>query len=158
MKKAASVFASALVLVSVVGLAQTPSQAPPANEFLAAIFATPAANSACPMPQGEVALRSDRRVATKLPTAGQTKAECRANCYPGGPIGIPVTCSGSTCNAVNRDCTIGERGHVTCDGTTYYCTNTCNLCQKCYDTGDCVACCWCGGGTIRGCGEACNGG
>lgn len=41
---------------------------------------------------------------------------CTADC---GPF-TDVSCSGSSCNAVNRSCP-GEQGHVTCDGTTYYC-------------------------------------
>lgn len=44
------------------------------------------------------------------------KADCTADC---GPF-TDVSCSGTVCNAVNRSCP-GERGHVTCDGTTYYC-------------------------------------
>ena len=45
-----------------------------------------------------------------------TKAECTADC---GPF-TDVSCSGATCNAVNRSCP-GQRGYVTCDTTTYYC-------------------------------------
>lgn len=41
---------------------------------------------------------------------------CTADC---GPY-TDVSCSGTTCNAVNRSCP-GERGHVTCGSSTYYC-------------------------------------
>ena len=44
------------------------------------------------------------------------KAMCTADC---GPF-TDVSCSGNVCNAANRSCP-GEQGHVTCDGTTYYC-------------------------------------
>ena len=36
-----------------------------------------------------------------------------------------ISCSGNTCIAVNRNCSIGERGYVTCDGNTTYCSQPC---------------------------------
>jgi hypothetical protein len=32
-----------------------------------------------------------------------------------------VSCSGEVCQAVNRNCSIGQRGYVTCDGVTTFC-------------------------------------
>jgi hypothetical protein len=32
-----------------------------------------------------------------------------------------VSCSGDVCTAVNRNCAVGERGYVTCDGNTTFC-------------------------------------
>ncbi|HEX7186274.1 MAG TPA: hypothetical protein VF756_30910 [Thermoanaerobaculia bacterium] len=49
--------------------------------------------------------------------SGETvNADCTASCgsYP------PVSCSGSTCFAVDRSCP-EQRGYATCDGVTYYC-------------------------------------
>jgi hypothetical protein len=56
------------------------------------------------------------------PTANN-KAFCQADC---GFFNLPVSCSGTTCSAVNQDqaCPAGP-GSVTCDGQTYYCASCC---------------------------------
>lgn len=48
------------------------------------------------------------------------KAVCTVDCG----LYAPVSCTGSTCNAVNRSCP-GEAGHVTCGTTTQYCPVCC---------------------------------
>jgi hypothetical protein len=48
---------------------------------------------------------------------------CTADC---GPF-TPVSCSASSCSAVNRSCP--EPGHVTCGTNTYYCP----ACPECTD-------------------------
>lgn len=50
-----------------------------------------------------------------------TTVFCSVDC---GMFAADVSCSGDTCNAVERSCP-GEPGHVTCDGVTYYCTPCC---------------------------------
>jgi hypothetical protein len=51
------------------------------------------------------------------------KSLCIADC---GDLNASVSCSGSTCSAVNQDqtCPAGP-GHVTCDGQTFYCAACC---------------------------------
>lgn len=36
-----------------------------------------------------------------------------------------ISCSGTTCSAVSRNCDIDQRGHVTCDGNTTQCSQPC---------------------------------
>lgn len=36
-----------------------------------------------------------------------------------------ISCTGSVCSAVSRNCAINERGYVTCDGVTTYCEEDC---------------------------------
>ena|GEM_PF-2553394 len=52
-----------------------------------------------------------------------TNSMCSADC---GYFNLPVSCSGSTCSAVNQDqtCPMGP-GSVTCDGHTTYCAACC---------------------------------
>lgn len=63
--------------------------------------------------------------AAKRPIPGQ-KALCSATaaCDVGS-----VSCSGNnsstSCTAVDRNCAVGEPGHVTCDGVTTTCSNPC---------------------------------
>ncbi len=63
--------------------------------------------------------------AAKRPAIGK-KALCTATaaCDVGS-----VSCSGNnsstSCTAVDRNCAVGERGHVTCDGVTTSCANAC---------------------------------
>jgi hypothetical protein len=45
------------------------------------------------------------------------KSVCSADC---GEY-ADVSCSGTTCNAVDRNCAAGQRGYVVCSGTTIYC-------------------------------------
>lgn len=63
----------------------------------------------CAVPPGQVEMAFD-------PGVGE-QAICIADCDPY----TDVTCSGSSCSAVDRDCEAGERGHVECDGNYTYC-------------------------------------
>jgi len=58
-------------------------------------------------------------LAAKRPAIGQ-KSFCSANCWDTGT----VSCSGTSCSAVNGNCP-SEPGHVTCDGITTWCPNPC---------------------------------
>lgn len=52
----------------------------------------------------------------------QRTVTCTADCQNG----TSVSCTASTnCSAIQRDCSVGERGHVTCNGVTTTCGNTC---------------------------------
>jgi len=127
-----------LVLCSAAA-SQTPSQAP---ITLASILGQPAVGGSCPTPQNGALF------AAKHPRLGLAKADCSASCGS-DPA---VSCSGSTCSAADRACN-GERGHVTCDGNTYWCPTVCctGNCCTCDQTGDCFACCRCDGGGIGYC-------
>ncbi len=145
-----------LAFVSAAAFAQTPSVAPLASEVLAAILGQSVTSEACPAP------RNDTLFAAKKPAKpGQFKScSATANCETG-----TVTCSVSgsgTCQAFNRDCSIGERGHVVCNGVTTNCPTTCGggctppvWCCQCDQTGDCFACCRCNGGGPGQCIQEC---
>jgi len=64
-------------------------------------------------------------LAARRPSIGY-KSMCTANCANGGT----VSCSGSTCSAVNGSCP-SEPGHVTCDGVT----TSCSACTGCGEIG-----------------------
>jgi hypothetical protein len=55
----------------------------------------------------------------------EMNATCTAVCQYGGN----VSCSGSSCSAVNQSCS-AQRGYATCDGFTYYCAACPNPCNK----------------------------
>lgn len=69
--------------------------------------------------------------AAKRPAAGQEKALCFAGASCGS---YSITCTGNnsttSCSAADRNCDIGERGHVTCDGVTTWCNEPCVNCDQ----------------------------
>jgi hypothetical protein len=153
--------AGALLLVSFAGFAQAPSRAPLTREALAMILGQPAAS--CATRPAKAALPAAKRPQI-LP--GKSLCSATANCDTG-----TVTCQGNnsttSCSAADRNCDIGERGHVTCDGVTTSCATACpapcstgtireRQCCQCGLTGDCFACCRCEGGSLFQCSEGCN--
>lgn len=62
-------------------------------------------------------------------TAGKPGAGTEATCMVTEDCdGLPdISCSGQTCSAVSRNCSLGgcDRGHVTCNGVTTYCSQVC---------------------------------
>lgn len=150
MKKA--VIVAVLALASAAGFAQTPSEAP---VNIAAILSQPSVSGACPSPQSEMLF-----AATRIGT-GLDKATCFANCG----ADPTVSCTGTTCTGVDRNCAVNQRGSVSCTTngvtTTTFCASTCpvsGFCGTCDATGDCFACCRCGGGGPRVCSLECGGG
>jgi hypothetical protein len=142
----ALIIACIMLFVSALGFAQTPSAAPLPSEALAAILGQ---TSDCAPAQNEVVLAADR------PQSGQYKALCFALAYcASGTVSCYGWNSVTSCSARDRNCSIGERGRVTCDGVTTYCPTACSQCEICDATGDCVACCRCAGGF--GCVKQCN--
>jgi len=96
---------------------------------LVALLATPlaAADGGCgsadaPVTLGQTVfntlpLASDASIDPEANPIG-SRATCTADCYPF----TDVTCSaGGTCTAVDRNCGVGEPGHVTCGSQTTYC-------------------------------------
>jgi hypothetical protein len=81
------------------------------------------------------------QLAAKGPAIGQ-KSECDATANCGG--GVTITCHGlSSCSAADRNCTVNEPGHVTCDGTPTSCTPACPppSCDCAALRADCIADC-----------------
>lgn len=157
--KNALIVACALLFISVAGFAETPSQARLSDEALAAIVGSPSGTGSCPTPQTEVLF------AAKKPRNGLLKALCTATASCGD--GTVVYCEGNnsttSCSATDRNCDIGRRGSVTCDGVTTSCPTACPCddtpaCCRCERTGSCFDCCRCGGGTIISCDRECGGG
>jgi hypothetical protein len=147
--KKAWIVGSALLFVSFAGFAQTPGQIPLTSAALAAIFGEPAVTGSCAGRQGGATF-----AASSLKSACTATAQCVSGAF--------VQCSGnSNCTAVDGNCSIGEPGHVTCDGQTTTCANCCvgtlrdRACCRCSETGSCIDCCRCDGGTIAQCGLAC---
>jgi hypothetical protein len=119
-------------------MAANPPQVAPAlsaadRAFIASLAAT-AKNPAAPA------------LAAKRPLPGPgAKALCTAtaNCESG-----TVTCSGNnsttSCTAVDRNCSWGEQGHVTCDGATTWCPTACPGCPPswCTREANCSASCY----------------
>lgn len=82
----------------------------------ASLAATPPAPSA-----PSLCASSPAPVEQALFAAGGTvKSFCSADCG----ADPPVSCNGNVCSAYNRSCS-AERGHVTCDGVTYWCPTVC---------------------------------
>ncbi|HEX4959285.1 MAG TPA: hypothetical protein VF173_00505 [Thermoanaerobaculia bacterium] len=151
------ILACVLLLGAVAAFAQTPAQPPLTKEALAAILGQPAASSCATQPSGI-------RHATKRPAilTGKSLCTATANC-DSGTVSCSSNVSTSSCTAVDRDCSVNEPGHVTCDGVTTVCPTQCSstctdtpACCKCVQTGGCVPCCRCDGGNFADCLEQCS--
>lgn len=152
------ILACTLLLVSVAGFAATPSPAPLSATALAAILGEPADGGCAPQPSGVVLAAAQR------PRLALEKALCTATAAcESGSVSCQSNVSASNCSAFDRNCAVGERGHVVCDGVTTNCPTTCPTscttpCCRCEATGSCTACCRCDGGTLLQCSQLCNGG
>ena len=125
--------------------------APLSDEALAAILDQPT-GAACPQPE-ESLLRPDQhkgvfRVCNATATCNDTS---------GVSVSCSVTSSGGSCTFQNQNCAAGIRGQVNCNGTIKQCPACCGTpnCCICEETGDCFACCKCGGGTFSQCSQLC---
>ena len=143
-----------VLLASALSFTAAASPAPVSDDDLAWILGE---NSGCATPD---AAAMPEPLFLGARQTGGTKSACSAtaNCESG-----TVTCNGnSTCQAVDRNCSVLERGHVTCDGVTTNCptsccpgTGTAKWCCQCDLTGDCFSCCRCDGGGAVACSLAC---
>lgn len=61
------------------------------------------------------------------PPRGTTKALCSAaaSCNDGTLVSCTGNNSTTSCVGADRNCSVGERGHVTCDGVTKWCATPC---------------------------------
>ncbi len=147
------IVACTLLFVSVAASAQTPSQVPLTSQVLAAILGESVATGSC------ATLKTGTPAPVERVDYGQ-QSVCTAEASCGGDP--PLSCSGnSTCSTVDRNCDIGQRGSVTCDGVTTYCPlcpcDDTPVCCRCDRYGDCMSCCRCAGGTFSSCYAECNG-
>lgn len=131
-----TIFACLLALIAVAGFAQTPSDAPASPAVLS--IPSTAAGPAAP---AEAIFAANRKA--------PVKALCTASC--GGSS--TVSCLGTTCQAADRDCSILERGHVTCNGITINCAKTCDCAEVCVCSVPCSEQCTSGGGFVQDCGS-----
>jgi hypothetical protein len=58
---------------------------------------------------------------------GAAKALCSAaaSCNDGTLVNCTGNNSTTSCSGADRNCSVGERGHVTCDGVTKWCATPC---------------------------------
>jgi hypothetical protein len=133
----ACILACLVALIAVAGFAQAPSE----NSSLPSMLAAPPVATSPAAPDGAV-FAANRKV--------PTKSSCTASCGSGS---MPVSCSGSgSCSAVDRDCGSNERGHVTCNGVTTYCSASCACGTVCTCSAPCFSTpCDSGGGYIIDC-------
>lgn len=137
--------ACVVALVPAAGFA-TPNETPAALALVS--LQAPTAN-VCP-----AATQSGGRSGTGGGVGQFSSCNAQASCSPWGHFQY---CTGnSSCVAVDRNCSVGEQGHVTCDGVTHWC-QSCSFCQNCvnYDT-TCFDCCRCDGGPALFCSGYCS--
>lgn len=137
--KSAPIFAFVLLLVSAGTFAKTPGEAPLSAAALASILGGPVGTGPCAF-------------ASSKPTG--FSITCSVNC---GLTTLSCPSGTSTCTVVDRNCTTGEPGSVTCDGVTSQCyaCGTSSFCVYCSQKGDCYDCCRCDGGTFDDCAHQC---
>ncbi len=109
-------------LVSPAAAASVPHGGPSLSAFLASL-GTPV-----PVP-----------MAKRPPIQGKSLCTATANCVGGGTISCSSNLSSSNCSAVDFNCSVGEVGHVTCDGVPHSCSGSCpvdcdTLEQNCADS------------------------
>jgi hypothetical protein len=146
-------------LISAVGFAQTPTKAPLTREAIAAILGLSTATGGCAKAPAAAPSRVLFAAQKPGPDGGVgAMATCTANCESG-----TVQCTGSTsCEAFDRNCSVFERGHVTCNNggtiTTTWCPTQCpsDHCYNCAQTGACFDCCRCDGGGAASCAFCCD--
>ncbi len=161
MKKNSWILACVLLFVSMAAFAQTPQSHPPlTQEALAAILGLPAASSCATQPSGV------REATAKRPAIPAGKSTCGATASCGAGTTISCSSDSGTCTGVDRDCSVGEQGHVTCNGSTTQCPTACPSscnglsgtqyqCCQCDLNGGCVPCCRCSGENFASCLEQC---
>jgi hypothetical protein len=108
--------AALALLVSPAMAASSPQAAPALSAADQAFLASLAAPAGTPAPE----------LVAKRPRIG-TKSLCTAtaNCWNGGTVSCSGNNSTTSCTAVDGNCSVGERGHVTCDGVTTACPTAC---------------------------------
>lgn len=115
------ILACTLVLFATAGVAQQPDED---GMVLAAILNPPVASSSCARPESGFRLAA-------APSGGSTKAICIADCGSGTSVYCSYA-SPTTCTAVDRNCSSGQRGYVTCGTSTTYCPYTCPCIEGTY--------------------------
>ena len=103
-----------LSLFTLPAMAANPPQAAPALSAVDQAFIASLAIPGAPTP------------AARPPQSG-TKALCSAaaSCNDGTIVSCTGNNSTTSCSGSDRNCAVGERGHVTCDGNTTVCPTPC---------------------------------
>jgi len=105
MRKAGFAMMSLCLMFLVLSVAAPAAAAPMSDdEFVASLNASP---QVPPEPVNVASIGGD-----PIPPA-----TCTASCAPYGS----VSCSGSSCSAVDRNCSAGQCGYAKCGSTYYYC-------------------------------------
>jgi hypothetical protein len=145
--KPAWITACVVALTSAAGFAETPNEA---RLYLALFQPQDTSATTC--------ATAPQAAGIRFAKAGfGEQSACNATAICGTfPQQTFMHCSGnSTCAAWDRDCTVGERGHVVCDGVTSQC-QSCSFCDNCVDYGStCMDCCRCDGATAPFCYSYC---
>jgi hypothetical protein len=113
------ILAALVFLVPAATAASRPQGAPTLSAFLASL-ATPA-----PVP-----------MAKRPALTGKALCTATANCGSGGTISCDGNNSTTSCSATDQDCSVAQRGSVTCDGVTTVCPNDCPCPVSFCDTKD----------------------
>jgi len=109
---ASMILACLIFLVPPATEASVSHGAPELNAFLASL-AGPAPVSAAKRP----AIRGEKSLCAAA-----------AACAGGGSVSCSGNASTTSCSGTDGNCNINEPGHVTCDGQTTWCPNTCFDC------------------------------
>ncbi len=107
------ILACLVFLVPPATAAGAPQGAPALSDFLASLAGPAPVNAA------------------KRPAIRGEKSLCvvGATCAGGGSVSCSGNNSTTSCSGVDGNCAVGEPGHVTCDGQTTWCPNTCFNCD-----------------------------
>jgi hypothetical protein len=146
--KTAWIAVFALLFVSAAGFAETPA---PRVTLAQALGQT-----GCPTPEGAVFLAA-KPAKPNRPNLEKALCTATAQCAS-GTVYCESNTSATSCASFDRNCALGEQGHVTCNGVTTWCptacpTETCTTgtlrqkaCCRCAQTGDCWDCNFCENG------------
>lgn len=125
---------AALILLVFPATAETkePQKAPALSAadraFLASLARMPIAPAPAAKKPGEDPPIGENALCTASASCGSYTIACQSNSSP------------TSCSAADRNCP-GEQGHVTCDGVTTWCSETCDECPQGWCDGD-ADCAW----------------
>ncbi|HEX2224822.1 MAG TPA: hypothetical protein VHN15_11510 [Thermoanaerobaculia bacterium] len=140
--KTAWIAVFALLFVSAAGFAEAPAPRVTLAQALG--------QAGCPTPESAVFLAAKP---SKPNRPNLEKALCTATAQcEFGTVSCNSNVSTTSCAAFDRNCSLGQPGHVTCGGVTTWCPTACpaddcttgnyrqQACCRCGNTGDCQDC------------------
>lgn len=127
--------ALAFLLSPAMAAASPPRVAPvlsDADRAFIASLAAPAGTPATPV-----------LVAKRPRLGGMEKSLCSATATcESGTVSCEDNTNPANCTGVDRNCSVGEKGHVTCDGVTTWCPTDCCPADWCTYEQDCADSCY----------------